>query len=61
MVLVSLKYTKKYLNLSLYLSLFCKWEEKKNPNFLFYKELGFLLGGPTWARTRDPLIMSQML
>ncbi len=22
---------------------------------------GFLLGGPTWARTRDPLIMSQVL
>ena len=61
MDLVSLKYTKKYLNLSLYLSLFYKWEEKKNPNFLFYMELGFLLGGPTWARTRDQLIMSQLL
>ena len=35
--------------------------QKKNPNLLFYKELGFLLGGPTWARTRDQLIMSQLL
>ena len=60
-LLVYVKYIKKTLNLSLYLSLFCNMEQKKNPNSLINRLLGFSLGGPTWARTRDQLIMSQLL
>gem|GEM_PF-3644488 len=37
------------------------FDEKQNPNYLFNKQLGFLGCGPTWARTRDQLIMSQLL
>ena len=58
---ISDKDRKKYQNLVYHLVYQPLFGAKKNPNFLIYKELGFLGCGPTWARTRDQLIMSQLL
>ncbi len=38
----------------------CMQQAKKKKGFNCLKPFS-VLGGPTWARTRDPLIMSQML
>ena len=35
--------------------------KKETPKPLFYIGLEVFVGGPTWARTRDQLIMSQLL
>ena len=33
----------------------------KKPQHPLYKDITVSVGGPTWARTRDQLIMSQLL
>ena len=35
--------------------------DNKKPQHLVYKDIAVSVGGPTWARTRDQLIMSQLL
>ena len=34
---------------------------KKEPQLIENQQVGVSVGGPTWARTRDQLIMSQLL